>query len=276
MRNPGERAAPGTVRKITSPANPLVKSIRALHRKKHRDDEKLFVAEGQKLVTDAIDDGWPMRTLVHGDAIADDAQAMNVAARARARGAAILQVSDRVLAAVCRRDNPQRMVGVFEQRWTALDAVRPAPGDIWVGLDRVRDPGNLGTIVRTADAAGAAGVMLIGECTDPWSSEAVRASMGSIFHVAMARCTTDEFIAWKAGWPGRTVGTHLEGAIDHRRLEPDGAPVLLLMGNEQQGLPDELAALCDDLVRIAMPGRADSLNLAVAAGIMLFELRRTS
>ncbi|MEM8652351.1 MAG: RNA methyltransferase, partial [Pseudomonadota bacterium] len=141
-----------------------------------------------------------------------------------------------------------------------------------IALDRVRDPGNLGTIIRTADSAGADGIVLVGETTDPFSMEATRASMGSIFNVPLTKMQVDEFLAWQKSWSGLTVGTHLEGASDFRTIDYKSQPVLLLMGNEQQGLPQELASVCDQLALIPMHGAADSLNLAIATGVMLFHM----
>jgi TrmH family RNA methyltransferase len=133
----------------------------------------------------------------------------------------------------------------------------------------VRDPGNLGTIVRTADAAGCGGVILVGECCDPYSVEAVRATMGSTFAVPLTRCSEAEFAAWRTRWPGSVVGTLLSAQADYRAADY-AKPTLILMGNEQQGLPPEMAGLCDVNVKIPMRGRADSLNLAVATGIMIY------
>lgn len=155
-----------------------------------------------------------------------------------------------------------------------LPAIKPQGNEVYVALDRVRDPGNLGTIIRTADAAGAKGIILIGDTTDPFSLETVRATMGSLFAVPLARATEAEFLSWRKGFSGLIVGTHLKGAVDYRTIPYKGKPVILLMGNEQQGLPDTLASTCDKLARIPQEGRADSLNLAIATGVMLFEIRR--
>jgi TrmH family RNA methyltransferase len=138
-----------------------------------------------------------------------------------------------------------------------------------VALQAVRDPGNLGTIVRTADSAGCGGVILVGDCCDPYSVEAVRATMGSIFALPLARASVPEFLAWRDTWPGAVVGTLL-AAQTHFRAADYQPPSLILMGNEQSGLPPELAAACDVTVKIPMRGRADSLNLAVATGIMIY------
>ncbi|MBX3577646.1 MAG: RNA methyltransferase [Rhizobiaceae bacterium] len=266
----------GQVKEVTSLANPLVKDIRALALKKYRDQQGAFLAEGLKLVVDALDLGWSIRTLILAKSSLGNAVAEKAAARTVAAGGTVLEVSERVLGAIARRDNPQMVAGVFEQRWTALRDVRPAGGDVWVALDRVRDPGNLGTVIRTADAVGAKGVILVGDTTDPYSFETVRATMGSIFAVPVARATQAEFLEWRKRFVGQVVGTHLKGAVDYRSIDYAGRPVVLLMGNEQQGLPDALAECCDTLARIPQAGRADSLNLAVATGVMLFEIRRSA
>jgi TrmH family RNA methyltransferase len=268
------RRAVGQVKEVTSLANPLVKDIKALALKKFRDQQNAFMAEGLKLVIDALDLGWEIRTLVFAKAGRGNAAVEKVAARTVAAGGTVLEVSEKVLSAITRRDNPQMVVGVFAQRLVPLKDIRPKDGDVWVALDRVRDPGNLGTVIRTVDAVGAKGVILVGDTTDPFSVETVRATMGSIFAVPVARATAEAFLAWRKGFSGLVAGTHLKGAVDYRSVDFSGRPVLLLMGNEQQGLPDDLAASCDRLLRIPQEGRADSLNLAVATGVMLFEIRR--
>ena len=264
----------GQVKEVTSLANPLVKDIKALALKKFRDQQNAFMAEGLKLVIDALDLGWSIRTLVFAKAGRGNAAVEKAAARTVAAGGTVLEVSEKVLAAITRRENPQMVVGVFAQQTVPLKDIRARDGDVWVALDRVRDPGNLGTVIRTVDAVGAKGVILVGDTTDPFSLETVRATMGSIFAVPVARATEQAFLAWRRDFSGLVAGTHLKGAVDYRSVDFSRGPVLLLMGNEQQGLPDELAGACDKLLRIPQAGRADSLNLAVATGVMLFEIRR--
>ena len=271
-----ERRAVGQVKEVTSLANPIVKDIKSLAMKKFRDQRNAFMAEGLKLVIDALDLGWTIDTLVFAKSAKGNPAVEKVAARTVASGGLVLEVTEKVLAAITRRDNPQMVVGVFHQRWKPLAEVRPAAGDVWVALDRVRDPGNLGTVIRTADAVGAKGVILVGDTTDPFAVETVRATMGSVFAVPVAKASEQEFLAWRKGFGGLLVGTHLKGAVDYRSVPYAGKPVVLLMGIEQQGLPESLAAACDRLVLIPQAGRADSLNLAVATGVMLFEIRRDS
>jgi TrmH family RNA methyltransferase len=266
----------GQVKEVTSTANPIVKDIRALAVKKYRDQAGAFMAEGLKLVIEGLDLGWTIKTLVIAKSGKANPAIGKVAARTVAAGGLVLEASEKVLGAITRRDNPQAVIGVFEQRYRPLTDIRPHAGEVWVALDRARDPGNLGTIIRTADAVGAAGVILVGDTTDPYSLEAVRASMGSIFAVPLARAGGEAFLAWRKSAGGLLVGTHLKGAVDYREIDYEPGPVLLLMGNEQQGLPDDLAEACDVLALIPQAGRADSLNLSVATAVMLYEIRRAA
>jgi TrmH family RNA methyltransferase len=269
-RDAGQPVAP---KHITSLANPLVKEIRGLALAKNRKESGLFLAEGLKLVADAVEAGWTIRMLVHSGAVATQPLVQRLAAAAQQQGGSVLSVSEAVLAKISRRDNPQTVLGVFEQRLIPLDGIHPRREAVWVALEGVRDPGNLGTIVRTADAVGAAGVILVGNTVDPFSVEAVRATMGSIFHVPLARGGIADFARLARAWPGAVVGTHLSGKTDYRSAHYR-QPVLLVMGAEQSGLTPDAAALCNTLVKIPMAGKADSLNLAVATAVMLFEIRR--
>ena len=264
----------GHVKEVTSLANPIVKDIKALTNKRSREETGTFLAEGLKLVIDALELGWSIRTLVYAKAAKGKPLVEQTAAKTVASGGLVLEVSEKVIASITRRDNPQMVVGIFDQKWKALKDIRPKDGETWVALDRVRDPGNLGTIIRTADAAGASGVILVGETTDPFSLETVRATMGSVFAIPIARAAPEEFIAWKKAAGVSVVATHLAGAVDYRTINYRLKPVVLLMGNEQSGLPDMLAGTADMLARIPQAGRADSLNLAVATAVMLFEARR--
>lgn len=265
----------GQVKEVTSLANPIVKDIKALMgSKKAREESGTFIAEGLKLVIDAVELGWVIRTLIYAKAAKGKPLVEKIAAKTVASGGLVLEVSEKVMSSIVRRDNPQMVAGVFEQRWKPLSDIRPREGETYVALDRVRDPGNLGTIIRTADAAGASGVILVGDSTDPFGVETVRATMGSVFAVPVSRASVDEFLAWRKGADVRIVATHLAGSVDYRTVDYKKKPSVLLMGNEQSGLPEDLASKADARVRIPQQGRADSLNLAVATAVMLYEARR--
>lgn len=260
-----------SVREITSLTNETVKAVRALHMRKERDATGRFLAEGLKFIGEALDQGRVPKTLLVGQ----DARPHPLLDRARAEttraGGEIIVVTHAILEKISRRDNPQTVLAVFEQKYTPLDDLTPDSAPCWVALEQVRDPGNLGTIIRTADAAGCGGVILIGDCVDPFSVEAVRATMGSVFAVAISKATPEQFLAWRAKWPGSVIGTRLDATADYRAAEVR-RPSLVLMGNEQAGLTDALATACDVNVKIPMRGRADSLNLAIATGIMVYAM----
>ena len=255
-------------RAVTSLTNPTVKAVRALHLRKEREETGLFLAEGLKIITEAVELGHAPRTLLYGPDAGHPLLKKAVQAT-EAAGGEVIEVTQGILEKISRRENPQMVIGVFPQVFTPLDALEPQSAACWVALDRVRDPGNLGTVIRTADAAGCGGVILVGDCCDPYSVEAVRATMGSIFAVKIARAGVEEFLEWRTSWPGSVVGTLLSATTDYRAAEYRH-PAMVLMGNEQAGLPPNLAAACDLAVKIPMRGRADSLNLSVATGIMIY------
>ncbi len=256
---------------ISSAANPTVKMLKALHSKKGRAETGLFLAEGARLAQEAADLGiWP-DIMAATPAALERPQTAALAERASQAGARVFATSARIMEQISRRENPQTIIGAYRQRWLDLDAL--APCDLAVALEGVRDPGNLGTILRTCDAVGAGAAILIGACCDPFSIEAVRASMGSIFTTQVAHANLDSMNAWRRAHGFALIGASLKGRARHD--EGDAArPTLLLLGNEQAGLTDEAAALCDALVKIPMRGAADSLNLAMATGVMLYDVWR--
>ncbi|MBX9864437.1 MAG: RNA methyltransferase [Hyphomicrobium sp.] len=258
-------------RVITSLTNDRVKAIRALEMRKERKETGLFVAEGASILVTAREAGFAPTSLVYQADGINSPTPRSLVGWALEAGADVLEVSEGVLSKLSAKDNPQTMLGVFKQRWGSLpkDAGKD---DCWLALEEVRDPGNLGTIIRTVDAVGAKGIILIGNSCDPYSREAVRATMGSVFAVPLVRTTREEFLAWRASWRGDVVGTHLDGREDFRRAAYQG-PVLLVMGSEGPGLSESLTRSCSRLVKIPMAGKLDSLNLAVATALTLYQIR---
>lgn len=255
---------------ITSASNPLIKVLRSLDRKKGRNETGLFLAEGARLIEQAMSQGWQVETLVVSNAGAERAYVSELAARAQKQGARLIQVPDRLAGTIARKDNPQAVIAAIRQRDLELsDLPQDDPG-LWIGLYECRDPGNLGTILRTADCAGSAGVIMIETCCDPYSVEAVRASMGSLFDVRLARASFEAFDAWRKAAGLNMVAASVNGDTAHTGVD-FLQPSLILMGNEQAGLPADVEAACDTLCLIPMRGGADSLNLAQATAIMLYE-----
>ena len=260
---------------ITSLTNDRVKAIRALDMRKERKETGLFVAEGVSILMTAREHGFEPATLVY-QANAEQTpahRALIEAALDQARD--VLEVTEAVMGKLASKDNPQSLLGVFAQVWSSAPPTNTLKADAcWLALEDVRDPGNLGTIIRTADAVGASGIILIGNCCDAYARETIRATMGSIFAVPLVRMSREEFLGWRAGWPGDVVGTHLTAKTDFRNAQLRG-PTLLIMGSEGPGLSDSLTRSCTKLVKIPMAGNLDSLNLAVATALTLYQIRGT-
>jgi TrmH family RNA methyltransferase len=256
---------------ITSAANPTIKQLRALSQRKERDVRGLFFVEGIRIVTEALETEAGIETAVVAPDLLTSAHGRDVAQRLRRRGVPVLEVTGDLFRRLSVKEGPQGLAAVVRQRWERLAAVRPGPEPAWVALDAVQDPGNLGTILRTSDAVGGAGVILVGATTDPYDPAAVRASMGAVFSQRLVRATVAELAAWKGQHALFLVGTSDKAAADYQALRYP-RPTVLFMGSEQKGLTAEEQALCDALVRIPMVGRSDSLNLAVATGVTLYEV----
>jgi TrmH family RNA methyltransferase len=258
---------------ITSLTNDRVKAIRALEMRKVRKETGLFVAEGASLLVTARDHGFIPETLVYQSGTAANGIARGLVTHALNAGSEVLEVSEAVLAKLASKDNPQTLLGVFRQRFAdPPEASKISGGETWLALEEVRDPGNLGTIIRTADAVGCAGVMLVATTCDPFSLESIRATMGSIFAVPIVKMERPAFVALAKDWPGDVVGTHLDGREDFRTADYRG-PQLIVMGSEGPGLSSAVAAVCTKLVKIPMAGKLDSLNLAIATALMLYQVR---
>jgi len=258
-------------REITAFSNPLVKQVRDLRDKRYRRDTGRFLAEGLRILTEARETGRLPRQLFFAAASAAHPLVRSLVDAVEAAGGDTIQTTPDILGKLSGKDNPQAVVGVFDDFAVPLDDLDRSRAGIWLVAERLRDPGNLGTILRTGDAVGAGGLILIGECVDPFSAEAVRASMGALFTIPVARTDWAPFLAWLRAGPGQLVGLSLNTEMDYRAARYD-APTFLLTGNEAQGMPADYAAACDLLVKIPMLGKADSLNAAVATAVMAYEV----
>jgi TrmH family RNA methyltransferase len=259
-------------RQVTAFSNTTVKRLRSLRDKKARREEGLFLAEGLRILAEARDSGRLPEIIAFSATGAAHPLAAEIIAAVEDMGREAIEVPPELLARMSGKDNPQMVLGAYRQPSTALSQIDRAPASLWIVAQALRDPGNIGTILRTGDAVGAGGLILIDESADPFSVEAVRASMGAIFTQLVAAARWDEFLLWLRSGPGQLVGTSLKADMDYLDASYD-RPCFLLIGNESQGLPEEYEAECDLLVKIPMAGRADSLNAAVAAAVMAFHVK---
>jgi TrmH family RNA methyltransferase len=259
-------------RQVTAFSNSTVKRLRSLRDKKGRRSERMFLAEGLRIIAEARDSGRLPEIIAFSGEGAKHPLAAEIIAATEAAGGEAIETTTDILSKMSGKDNPQMLLGAYRQSDTSLERIKRAAAPIWIAAQALRDPGNIGTILRTGDAVGAGGLILIDECADPFSVEAVRASMGAVFTQEIATARWEEFLPWLRSDAGQLIGTSLKATNDYLDARYE-EPCFLLIGNEQQGLPAAYEAECDLLVKIPMAGRADSLNAAVAAAVMAFAVK---
>jgi len=245
-----------------------------LRDKKHRRREGLFLAEGLRILSEAESSGLLPEQIFFAAEFETHDRAASLIAATEAAGGEAIRTSKALLAKLSGKDNPQAVVGVYPEFDTGLASVERDAAPIWIVAQALRDPGNLGTMLRTGDAIGAGGLILIDDCADPFSVEAVRASMGAVFTQKIAQARWEEFEPWLRGGAGQLVAASLRDAQPYRGA-PYAAPCFVMVGNESRGLPEEYEMACDLRVTMPMRGRADSLNAAVAAAVLGYEVLAT-
>jgi TrmH family RNA methyltransferase len=251
--------------------HPIIQRIWDLRGRDSRERSGLYYAEGLRFVYQAVEHHAGLEALVVCHKLLTSTSAQRLVRHQRRCGVPILDVSPRVLHELTLVEDPQGIGAVVRQRWESLEHITPGNELCWIALQTVRSAGNLGTILRTADAVGSAGLILLGNAVDPYAPAAVRATMGALHTQRMARTTVAALARWKQRHHCELIGTSPTAPTDYSRLAYQ-ARTVLLMGDERRGLPPELVALCDHIVRIPMVGDSDSLNLGVATGVMLYEL----
>jgi TrmH family RNA methyltransferase len=232
----------------------------------------LAAGQGHSILIEARDSGRLPEIVAFAPEGARHPRAAEIIAATEAAGGEAIETTHDILAKMSGKDNPQMLLGAYRETDPSLERIDRSKAPLWIVAQALRDPGNIGTILRTGDAVGAGGLILIDDSADPFSVEAVRASMGAVFTQEIAAARWPEFIAWLRGGEGQLVGTSLKATQDYLETEYR-RPCFLLIGNEQQGLPTEYEAECDLLVKIPMAGRADSLNAAMATAVMAFAIK---
>jgi RNA methyltransferase, TrmH family len=257
---------------ITSSSNPLVKQVRALRQRKGRDETGLFLVEGIHHVGEAVEAGWKVERLVYApEQLKSDFALRLVDEQARA-GTRCAEMPADLFASVAEKDNPQGLLAVVQQQHLSLADLPGDPFRTGAALVSPQDPGNVGTILRTLEAVGGDALFLVDGGVDPYHPSCIRASMGAIFWKLLVQTTFDELSSWRQERRYQMVGSSAHATTDYRNFQRGEAPVILLLGSEQKGLSQEQLAACDLAVCMPMKGRVSSLNLAVAAGILLYKI----
>lgn len=257
---------------ITSRSNPVIKSARMLREGKERKKTGKFLVEGILHVGEASAAGWQIDSILYAPGLLESDYARNLISSESAKGVRCSQVSADVLESLAEKENPQGIVAIVIQKTTLLESLSPRTIRYAVALVAPQDPGNVGTILRTLDAVGGDGLFLLNGGVDLFHPSVVRASMGAIFWKPLVKATFVDFITWVRLHHYRLIGTSAHAEMDYREIKVDNGKSILVLGNEQKGLSKEQLASCNIAVKIPMHGRATSLNLAVAASLLLYSL----
>ena len=261
---------PRTDAPVTSTRNPRIVEARKLDQRKHRREQGRFLVEGLQIIHMALDaEARPVEVFFCEQQF-DGPEAPALMERFRQTGAPLAAVAPNVMQALSERDAPQGIVATFALFETSLDSIRVSDRDLVVVLDRLQDPGNLGTLIRTADAVGASAVVLIEPCVDPFDIKTVRGSMGSLFNVPLAHASDVHALFQALKRAGlRAVGADARLGADYGRDALHGG-VALTLGNEARGLSDDVREHIDAWARLPIVGKAESLNVAVAGGVLMY------
>lgn len=256
---------------ITSSANPRIKLIRKLREKKNRQESGLFYIEGLRIVIEAFEKNAGIETLIVSDELLQSDKGNALVEKAKKHDVDVLEVSKNVFESIALKENPQGLGAIVKQRDSNLADLSPDDFGLWTAFDSIADPGNLGTVMRTMDAVGGKGILLIGQSVDPYDPSAVRASMGALFSLKIVKASSLEFLQWKKGHPVTLIGTSDKARASYTEISYP-KDLILLMGSERQGMQPELEKMCDTVVQIPMIGSSDSLNLAIANAVVLYEI----
>lgn len=261
---------------ISARSNPLAQQIRRLRQRKERQESGLFLVEGLHPVGEAVEAGWKVETLVYAPQLLTSEFGRHLVTTLAQRGVRCAAFQADLFASLSEKENPQGILAIVHQRQQELEELSPAEIRLGAALVSPQDPGNVGAVLRTLDAVGADGLFLLDGGVDAYHPSAVRASMGAIFWKALVSAPFPRFVAWAREHGYSLIGSSAHADLSYRTLHWDGRPTILLLGNEQKGLTPEQKQACDLLVSIPMHGRASSLNLAVAAGILLYQMKEPS
>ncbi|HLE26986.1 MAG TPA: RNA methyltransferase [Anaerolineales bacterium] len=257
---------------ITSPSNPKIKQLRALRQRKQRDATGLFLVEGIYHVGEAVAAGAGVEYICYAPDLLSSSFARELVAQQTALGVPCHATTPQIFASLAEKENPQGILAVVRKRQLTLERLTPESFPWGVALVAPQDPGNVGAILRSIDAVGASGLLLLDSSVDPYHPGAVRASMGALFWFPVVAAPFADFAQWARRRGYHIYGASAHGSADYRSMTHYQFPGILLLGSEREGLSAEQAAVCDHLIRLPMKGRVSSLNLAVAAGILLYAM----
>ena len=260
---------------ISSSSNPNIKQVRLLRKRKNRQESGLLVVEGIHPVGEAAEaasQGCRIESIFYAPDLLKSDFATRLIQQLAQQGTQVYPVTREVFASIADKENPQGILALVRPRFFDLNELNQENFEWGVALVAPQDPGNIGTVLRTIDAVGASGLILLEDSADPYHPNVVRASMGTLFWNPIVQVSFREFAHWARAYEYMIYGASAHGSLDYSEVERYTRPAILLLGSEREGLSKEQAAICDFMLRLPMRGRASSLNLAVAAGILLYAM----
>jgi TrmH family RNA methyltransferase len=263
---------------ITSRDNPKIKQVRLLRQASERKQTGLLVVEGIHHVGEAAQAsacgrGCRLEYILYARDLLTSEFALKLIQDQAARGIPCYEIPGDLFHSLAEKENPQGILAVASLPPLSLDSLNSQNFSRGVALVSAQDPGNIGTIIRTVDATGASGLLLLENSADPTHPSSVRASMGALFWYPVVKASFAEFTVWARQQRYHIYGTSAHSSLDYREVSSYKTPLILLLGSEREGLTTEQASICDQMIRMPMKGRVSSLNLAVAAGVMLYSIQ---
>lgn len=256
---------------VTYARDPRFLTLRSLQTPQDRSRTGLYIIEGIRHVARAVEHNAPIESVFLDPSVLSSSFGQKLARRLRKRGVPGIRLSHQLYLDLTLATEPQGIGAILRQKWTSLDEVRARPNSLWLAVESIESPGNLGTIIRTAEAAGATGIFILNRDCDPYDPATVRATMGSLFSQKLIRCSPHEFGNWAKSNGVAVVASSPAGLMDYKALSYR-FPAALIIGSEKRGLSTQVLEVADFVVRIPMHGGCDSINAAVATGVLLFEM----
>jgi TrmH family RNA methyltransferase len=255
---------------------PTLSAIERLQRDRgYRDSRGLFFIEGVRNFIEAVDHRFPVDTLLYSEKLLINPLARKLVRRLKRAGVSFARVTPEQFRGVSKTERASGVAAILRQRVQKLAHINLNDQQCWTALSHVRSPGNLGTLLRTCAATGAAGFILLGDSIDPFDPAVIRATMGALFKQTIVRTTAEQLRCWVRMHNIQVIGASPDGAEDYRKVSYT-RPAVLMLGSERKGLTDEQRSICKRIVRIPMVEGMDSLNVAVTGSLLMYEVFRSS
>ena len=258
---------------VRNARDPRFLALRSLQTRQGRSRSGLYIIEGIRHLARADEHKAPIESVFVDPSVLSNPFGQKLTKRLRKRGIPGIRLSHQLYGNLTFASEPQGLGAIVRQQWLPVNSFRVEGNSLCLAVESIESPGNLGTIIRTAEAACVTGIFILNSDCDPYDPATVRATMGSLFSQKLIRCSTNDFTKWAKSNGVAVVASSPAGLIDYKALTYR-FPSVLVIGSEKRGISDQLLEAADFVVRIPMRGSCDSINAAVVAGVLLFEMAK--